>query len=384
MDVITVLIAESAGKVWISLTHNWPYLLVSVLIAAALKLFTDPEKISGFLSRHKNAGVLTATAAAVGTPLCSCGTTAVVLGMMASMIPWAPIVAFMVASPLSSPEGIVYSAGMFGWPFAIYYFIVSIILGLAGGAAAEFLDRHGWLLNQNRLNTFKPAKIESYLSKQTEGNGKFFRTTPELAFAAAPACGCGSSNTETLAEPAPREIPTEKGTCSCGETEPEIADDAAPSDSSFGCGSTEKEAVKELVTFKLFFMEVFATSKQLLIMFLGFAFIGFFLNGLIPEAWIKVLFGSGNLYSVPFAATLGIPFYINSEGSLPLVSSLIQGGMNPGAAMAFLITGAGTSIGAVTGMLTIARWRIVALVVGTLWIGSIIAGFGFNLMMSLI
>ncbi|BCY18058.1 hypothetical protein hrd7_19070 [Leptolinea sp. HRD-7] len=382
MDAITVLIAESAGKVWISLTHNWPYLLVSVVIAAALKLYTNQAKISAFLIRNKKAGVVTATAAAVGTPLCSCGTTAVVLGMMASMIPWAPIVAFMVASPLSSPEGIVYSAGLFGWPFAIYYFIMSIFLGLAGGTAAEFFERHGWLKNQNRLNTFKPAVQEEPVSNLVNGNTGLFRS-PELAFAAAPACDCGPSNIETMVDRTPEKNATTGDLCSCSKFEPQEAYEKDSSISSCGCRSSDTQLSKEAATLKRFFVEVFSASRQLLIMFLGFAFIGYFLNGLIPEAWIKVLFGSGNLYSVPLAATIGIPFYINSEGSLPLVSSLIQGGMNPGAAMAFLITGAGTSLGAVTGMLTIARWRVVAIVVTTLWVGSIIAGYGFNFLIAL-
>jgi uncharacterized protein len=42
--------------------------------------------------------------------------------------------------------------------------------------------------------------------------------------------------------------------------------------------------------------------------------------------------------------------------------------------MAFLVTGAGTSLGAVAGALLIARWRVLVLVVGTLWIGSIVIG----------
>lgn len=382
MDALTILITESAGKVWTSLTHNWPYLLISVLVAAALKLFTNPDKITNFLTRYKNAGVLSATAAAVGTPLCSCGTTAVVLGMMASMIPWAPIVAFMVSSPLSSPEGIIYSAGLFGWPFAIYYFIMSIILGLAGGAAADFFERRGWLKNQNRMNTFRPATKNAPSSNQADGNTTIFRS-PELAFAETPTCGCGSSNSEVIIDRARFAASTDAVSCSCSASKLDAAEDAIQPDTTCGCGNSDKQSVKEPVTLKQFFMEVFAASKQLLIMFLGFAFIGFFLNGLIPEAWINVLFGSGNLYSVPLAATIGIPFYINSEGSLPLVSTLIQGGMNPGAAMAFLITGAGTSLGAVTGMLTIARWRVVALVVGTLWVGAIIAGFGFNILMTI-
>ena len=59
-------------------------------------------------------------------------------------------------------------------------------------------------------------------------------------------------------------------------------------------------------------------------MFLGFAAIGYLINDLIPTAWITALFGSGHAYSVPLAATLGLPFYINSEASLPLVRGMLN------------------------------------------------------------
>jgi hypothetical protein len=134
MDFIVALLARSFGQVLGSFLHNWHYILASVVIAVALKTFGDAGRISAFLGRHRGAGIGVATAAAVGTPLCSCGTTAVVLGMMVSTMPWAPIVAFMVASPLSSPEGMVYTAGLFGWPFAIVMFVASVALGLTGGA----------------------------------------------------------------------------------------------------------------------------------------------------------------------------------------------------------------------------------------------------------
>jgi uncharacterized membrane protein YraQ (UPF0718 family) len=52
--------------------------------------------------------------------------------------------------------------------------------------------------------------------------------------------------------------------------------------------------------------------------------------------------------------------------------------MSQGAALAFLITGSGTSIGAVSGLLTIARWRVIALVVAVLWIGAVVAGSAYN------
>ena len=76
-----------------------------------------------------------------------------------------------------------------------------------------------------------------------------------------------------------------------------------------------------------------------------------------------------------FAATLGLPFYFSSEASLPLVASFVEGGMSEGAAMAFLITGAGTSIGAISGRrVLIARWRVVAIIVSTLWVGAVVLG----------
>jgi uncharacterized membrane protein YraQ (UPF0718 family) len=129
--------------------------------------------------------------------------------------------------------------------------------------------------------------------------------------------------------------------------------------------------------------ELVAGGKRLLAMFVGFAFIGYFLNGLIPAGWVTAVFGSGNIYNVPLAATLGLPFYINSEASLPLVKALIDNGMSQGAALAFMISGAGTSIGAITGALTIARWRVVALVVAILWVGAMLSGFIFDWMLML-
>ena len=64
----------------------------------------------------------------------------------------------------------------------------------------------------------------------------------------------------------------------------------------------------------------------------------------------------------------------------PELSGTLASGMSQGAALAFLITGAGTSLGALGGALTIARWRVIAIVIGTLWLGSTVLGFLYNLL----
>ena len=137
MNIVSLL-QYTLGKVVETFSHNWFLLLISIVISVALKLYVDQDAIARFLRRNTKNSVLMSTGVAVATPFCSCGTTAVILGMMASTIPWAPIVAFLVASPLTSPQELFYSAGLFGWDFAIAFFVASILLGLAGGAIASF------------------------------------------------------------------------------------------------------------------------------------------------------------------------------------------------------------------------------------------------------
>jgi len=320
MPSIINLVQYAIQQVIHTLSTTWIFLLISVIVSAAVKLYTDQDRVAAFLKKNRKGGVLISTITAVATPLCSCGTTAIVLGMMASVMPWAPIVAFMVSSPLTSPEELIYSAGLFGWPFAWAFFISSILLGLLGGAVAAFAESRGWLEGQARMERPKsrpPMKVIS-----------------------------GAS--------VPLDLPV-----------------VAPT----------VEPTKPLVTLRMFLQEMYTTGKRLMIMFLGFAFIGYLLNGLIPAEWISSLFGAGHAYGVPLAATLGIPFYINTEASLPLVRAMLDSGMSQGAALAFLITGAGTSLGALGGALTIARWRVIAIIIGTLWAGALILGFAYNLML---
>lgn len=80
---------------------------------------------------------------------------------------------------------------------------------------------------------------------------------------------------------------------------------------------------------------------------------------------------------------MGVSLYLNSEASLPLVRSMIDNGISQEAALAFLIMGAGTSIGAVAGALTIARWRVIGLVVTVLWLEALLFGFLSDLILAL-
>ena len=68
----------------------------------------------------------------------------------------------------------------------------------------------------------------------------------------------------------------------------------------------------------------------------------------VPQAAIAGILGEGNVIAVPMAALIGIPLYLSNFTALPIVSGLLAQGMQPGAAIAFLLAGPVTTIPAMT------------------------------------
>jgi uncharacterized membrane protein YraQ (UPF0718 family) len=315
--VIPSVLVRVLGDVAGTFAHTWPFLLISVVAAAAVTTYVGTDRVARFLSRRVLVAIGAAVLLATLTPFCSCGTTAVLLGMMASSAPWAPLVAFMVASPLTSPSELVFSAGLFGWEFALVFFVGTIVLGLVAGIVALGVEKTGWLRGQGRV---QPV------------------------------------------------------TSNCGST----CEVAAQVPVGVGPGSASVAEFRTLrARFRLadFGREFLAIGRKLLLFFLAFTAIGYLVIESIPTNWLMDYLGGDSPAAVPLAALLGIPAYLNTEASLPLLASLMSGGMGPGPAMAFLVTGAGTSVGAITGLLVIARSRVVSLVVALLATGAIALGW---------
>jgi uncharacterized protein len=355
------LLLRVADRVIVTVAHTWPFLALSFLLAAAIQAYVGPERLGDLLRRSTPVAVLGAVVLGALTPFCSCGTMAVVLGSLAASVPWAPIVAFMASSPLTSPGEYALSLGLFGPRFATLFVVAAVGVGLLGGVAAWALERRGWLAGQSRVT---PPSV------------------PRESELAVPCCPAGLLETATVAvgpagmqATATRRAPCEGSAAgSCGAARDDTGKDAI--------GSDAPESGPRVHTWRTdprpgeFLTALVVNGRRLAWYFLAFASLGYLLIELVPDAVFEEHLGAGNaLTAVPLAALLGIPMYVNTEGSLPLVAGLLEGGMGTGPALAFLITGAGTSIGAVSGMLLVARWRIVALVVGTLLVSACVTGW---------
>ncbi|MGC4940018.1 permease [Kribbella sp. DT2] len=330
IESVLHLLGRVVGDVWTTFGNVWPFLAASIVIASVLVVYVGTGRLATWLRKSTSIAVVGAVALATLTPFCSCGTTAVVLGAMASHVPWAPVVAFMVSSPLTSPEELVLSTALFGASFALTFFGAAIVLGIVAGVITFLVERTGWLAGQARMSSTR-------------------RDT---------AC---ASNCET---PAPK-------------ADPEASEAPSGLDAPVATLANPVRRTPAVARYKLDLLarEVLVTGRRLALFFFGFATLGYLLLEAVPTRWLTDYLGGDSILAVPLAALIGIPVYLNTDGSLPLVATLMDGGMGAGPALAFLITGAGTSVGAISGMLLIARRRVVALVVGLLYLGAVTLGW---------
>jgi uncharacterized membrane protein YraQ (UPF0718 family) len=342
-----------------TLLHNLPALAAGVLIAAAMQTYVNLDKMRNWLMRRSSVSIPATVAFGAFTPFCACGTMAVVLSMLATSLPWGPIMAFLTSSPLMSPEEFVLISGIISPAFAVALAVASVIIGVGSGYATHVIEKKTHFLKAQ-------LRIDSKATVSTE-------------------CGCSAASRSAVTSPTAC-CHTPEESCGC--------DDQTGITVHGCCGAVAQEppilasrirALYAKSKLNLLFKAAFNVGiKRILPYFALFAGIGYLINRFIPSEWITVLFGSDSGLAIPLAAVVGVPLYINGDSSIPLVQSLMQSGVSSGAMLAFMITGPGTSAGVLAGISTIMKKKAIALYVTFLLIGAILLGYAYELILSLI
>ena len=92
-----------------------------------------------------------------------------------------------------------------------------------------------------------------------------------------------------------------------------------------------------------------------------------------PEALADYL-GENSPWAVPLAVLVGSPAYLDGYAALPLTRGLIDHGMSPGAAMAFLVSGSVVSIWGAIAIFPVLKMKpfllyLLLAAIGSLWVG---------------
>lgn len=374
MDSILALLKDTGLYLLQTLRHNAVVLILGILIAGALRVYIDTERMKHWLIKRSSLSIPATVAFGAFTPFCACGTMAVVLGMLASSLPWGAIMAFLTSSPLMSPDEFVMISGILGVRFAVALTAASVLIGLGAGYLANALKKRTAFFADQLRFAEKPKKApERRATVKREDLRAAAYVTSSGCCAPAPAASCC---TPTPAASCCSSAPV----ASCCAAAPAAGCCAAaqPARTASFSGFLKKLKLDELAE-TVFDLGI----KKILPLFVLFAAVGYLINRFIPAAWISAVFGAQNAFAVPIAAVVGLPLYVSGSAAIPLMDSLLQAGVSPGAMLAFMITGPGTSAGVIAGIASILKRRAIAFYVACLMAGAIVLGYLYDALLLL-
>lgn len=343
------ILTETVMAVVESFIHNWIPLSLAIITVAILKARVNTDKLKQVLIKRTKVSIWASVAIGAFTPFCACGTMAVVIGMLTTTLPWGPVMAFLTSSPLMSPDGFILIAGIISLKFAVALAISSIIIGLGSGYLTHLIEMKTDLLkDQTRFSA----------SSQIQPCG-CSEPVPEVA-------SCGDCGVAPTFEP---------GGCCC----------SAP-----GQAAAKNTGINLFLDFwrKLKWREIGDSLinlglKQILPNFALFVAIGFLVNYFVPTSFIMSLFSAKNAFAVPLTSLIGLPLYVTTESSIPLINSLLAGGASGGAMLGFMITGPATSAWVIAGISVFMKKKVIGLYVLYILSGGILCGYLYDLFLAI-
>jgi len=112
--------------------------------------------------------------------------------------------------------------------------------------------------------------------------------------------------------------------------------------------------------------------------------IGAFIHNWIPEDWVVSLLGRDNPFGVFLATLLGLPFYADIFGTIPIAEALLSKGAQLGTVLAFMMSVTTLSIPSLVMLRKAIKPKLLAMFVAICVLGIILVGYLFNALQPLI
>jgi len=107
---------------------------------------------------------------------------------------------------------------------------------------------------------------------------------------------------------------------------------------------------------------------------------GALIHGFVPEGFFEEYIQKDNLFAVPVAVILAVPFYANASGVIPIMESLVEKGIPLGTALAFMMAVVGLSFPEALILKKVMKLPLLLAFFGIVSIGIIFVGYVFNLL----
>ncbi len=307
---------------WAILVESGVWLLAGFLIAGVLHVLVPRSVLERALGGKGIGPVVRGALIGAPLPLCSCSVIPTAAGLKRSGASRGASAAFAVASPEVDVPAVGLTWGLLGPWFAVTRPIVAVAIAVATG------------LSLDRMGEKKERQSKSVSLSVLGGNAASMGSMPAQ----------------------------EERSCCGGESESK----AAP--------SSMASKLVESVRFALVTLPASLAGWMLI----GLA-LAALITVLVPSEWSS---GSGLPGGVVVqslvALVVGIPLYVCATSSTPMALAMIVAGVEPGAALVFLLAGPATNPATIAWVVKDFGVRSAAVYVGVIAGGSFVAGVTLN------
>jgi len=313
------IVAQILSVVLDEIVRMWWFFLLSIILVGVIKGYRLDLRIRDAMNRTGSAGIVLAVGVGMLSPLCACGILPVVISLAMIGTPIAPLMALLATSPVMGPDALLLTYRGLGPEWAVLKFFGAAFVGLATGFVTQFMVDRGLLSGD--IVRLKPV----------------YREDGTLASAYEIGCANGIAvRTMTITPRANRLRFIFDRTLDAG----------------------------------LF------VGKFLLLAILLEALI----VTVLPMGWVTALAGHKSIQSVLVAAFVGLPLPTNQIPIIPILSGLLQRGMDEGAALTLFMAGPVSSLPAIVALSGMFHKRVVISYLVVTVIASVLLGLAYQLL----
>ena len=390
-------------EVWTLWLEMGIYLVFGFAIAGILSRILKTEFIARHLGPNSLGSIAKASLIGVPLPLCSCGVVPVALSLHKRGASRSATVAFLISTPETGVDSILVTYALLGPVFAIVRPIAAFLNGLLGGAMVALAEPNGKKTQRDESDcgsdsaseVVRFASLTSTLRCSDSASGCCGDATSHSAAAIADGPADATSHGAAAIADGPGDATSHSAAAiadgpgdATSHSAAAIADGpgAAISHSAVAIADGPGDAQpaqrvsllrNAVLAFRYGFMDF---PREIA----GWLVFGIILAGILahflPKDFMSLHLGGG-FKAMAVMALIGIPLYICSTASVPVVAMMVMhGGLSAGAALVFLICGPATNAAGLAMVVKALGRKTAALYLASIVITSFACGYLLDLL----
>jgi HflK protein len=316
-------------QTWNILKQASIFLLFGFLLAGVLAVLVPEKALSKLFRTGKIKSVLWASAIGAPLPLCSCGVVPAALGLRKQGATPGATAAFLIATPETGVDSISLSYALMDPIITVFRPLAAVLSAVTAGIWINLFGAPRKPVDQQTATDLAAGEVEPHAAGVHDASHAHSHTHDHLE----------------------RDRGSERG-----QARPVAAAKAA-----------------KRVYHYAFHQLLDDTSYWVVL--------GIVLSGIVAAALPATFFEqylNNELASMLVMLAIGIPIYVCASEATPLAAALVMKGLNPGAALVFLLAGPATNVGSIVMLWKFLGSRVMAIYLSSIVCVALLAGYALN------